>query len=77
MSFARFALWSVVGGVLWGTSVTLLGFWLGRVPFVRDHIEIILVGVVALSVLPIAAELLRRRRRAIAERRREPREPAA
>src|SRR5207247_1484231 len=31
-----FTLWSVVGGVLWGTGVTLLGYWLGGVAFVRD-----------------------------------------
>jgi membrane-associated protein len=56
-----FALWSVVGGLLWGTGVTLLGYFLGQVAFVRDHIEIILVGVVLLSVLPIWVELRRRR----------------
>jgi membrane-associated protein len=41
--------------------VTVLGFWLGGVAFVRDHIELILVGLVLLSVLPIALELRRRR----------------
>jgi membrane-associated protein len=72
MSFVRFALWSVVGGVLWATSVTLLGYWLGRVTFVKNHIDLILVGVVALSVLPIVVELLRRRRRARRSGRPEP-----
>jgi membrane-associated protein len=56
-----FAIWSFVGAVLWGTGVTVLGFWLGGVAFVRDHIELILVGLVLLSVLPIVVELRRRR----------------
>jgi membrane-associated protein len=36
---------------------------MGQVAFVRDHIELILIGIVAVSVLPIAVEFLRARRR--------------
>jgi membrane-associated protein len=61
MPFRRYALYSTIGGVLWGTGVTLLGFWLGRVAFVRENIELILIGIVALSVIPIGLELLRAR----------------
>jgi membrane-associated protein len=42
--------------------VTLLGFWLGRITFVRYHVELILVGIVALSVVPIVIELVRSRK---------------
>ncbi|MGH4020238.1 MAG: VTT domain-containing protein [Pseudonocardiaceae bacterium] len=54
--------YSVIGGVAWATGVTLLGFWLGRIPFVRENIEAMLIGIVALSVLPIVIEVFRARR---------------
>lgn len=58
----KYFTYSIVGGVAWATGVTLLGFWLGRVTFVRDHVELILVGIVALSVIPILIEALKTRR---------------
>ncbi len=61
MPFRRFITYSAIGGVLWATGVTLLGYWLGQVDFVARHIDLILLGVVALSVLPIAFEALRAR----------------
>jgi membrane-associated protein len=58
----KYFTYSVVGGVAWATGVTLLGFWLGRITFVRSHIELILIGIVALSVLPIVIEAVKARR---------------
>jgi len=54
--------YSIVGGIAWATGVTLLGFWLGRITFVKDNVEMILVGIVALSVLPIVVEIVKARR---------------
>lgn len=68
MNFRRYATYSTIGGVLWGTGVTVLGYFLGNIDFVHANLELILVGIVALSVLPIAFELLRAR-----SRRRDPR----
>jgi membrane-associated protein len=64
MHYRTFVLYNVAGGALWVGGVTTLGYFLGQVPFVRDHIELILIGIVALSVVPIAVELLRGRSRA-------------
>jgi membrane-associated protein len=63
MNYRTYTTYSVIGGVLWGAGVTLLGHALGNVAFVADHIELILIGIVAISVLPIAVELLRKRSR--------------
>lgn len=60
--------YSMVGGVAWATGVTLLGFWLGRIPFVKENIEAMLIGIVVVSVLPIGYEYLKARRRTKAER---------
>ncbi len=61
MPMRRFITYSAIGGFLWATGVTLLGYWLGQVPFLADHIDLLLVGLVALSLVPIAVELLRAR----------------
>jgi len=58
----KYFTYSVLGGVGWATGVTLLGFWLGGIMFVRDHVELILIGIIALSVIPIAIEAIRARR---------------
>ena len=63
MHYRTFVAYNVIGGTLWGVSVTLLGYYLGQIDVVAQHIELILIGIVALSVLPIAAELLRARSR--------------
>jgi membrane-associated protein len=58
----RYLLYSAIGGVAWAAGVTLLGFFLGQIPFVRAHIEGILVLVVLVSLLPMIVEFLRARR---------------
>ncbi len=59
-----FTLWQVVGGVLWSVGVTLAGFWLGSTISNVDHYLLPIVAlVVVLSLLPIAVEVLRARRR--------------
>lgn len=62
MSFRRYAIYSAVGALLWGTGVTVLGYFLGEVEFVRDNLELVLVAVVAVSFIPVVIELLRARR---------------
>jgi membrane-associated protein len=62
MDFRRFALYSALGGVAWTTSVVLLGYWLGQVTVVRDHVELFIVGVVVLSLVPVVLEARRGRR---------------
>jgi membrane-associated protein len=58
----KYFTYSIIGGVAWATGVTLLGFWLGRITFVKDHVELILIGIVVLSVLPIVIEAVKVRR---------------
>ena len=64
MDWRTYAIFSVIGGALWGTAITLLGFSLGQVAFLRDHLDVLLIGAVLLSVGTATLELLRRRRQA-------------
>ncbi|MHA7134783.1 DedA family protein [Oerskovia turbata] len=62
MRYRTFVVYNLVGAFVWGVGVTLLGYWLGNVQFVNDHIETILVLIVAISVIPVVVEVLRARR---------------
>jgi membrane-associated protein len=62
MDLRRYALYSVIGGIAWAAGVTLLGYWLGQVAVVRDHVELFILGIVAVSLIPVAVEFLRARR---------------
>jgi membrane-associated protein len=63
MHYRRFVGYNVAGGVAWGCGVTILGYFLGQVAFVKSNIELILIGIVAVSVIPVVIEFLRSRRR--------------
>jgi membrane-associated protein len=60
MGYTRFVIYNVVGGIGWITSMTLCGYWLGRLPWIRDHFELVVVTIVLVSVLPIVAGFVRR-----------------
>jgi membrane-associated protein len=62
MRYRTFVAFNILGGILWGAGVLVLGYLLGGVGFVRDNVEVILLGIVALSVLPIGVEFVRTRR---------------
>ncbi len=61
MGFRRFMVYSAVGGALWASGVTVLGYFLGQISFVRNNLEVMLLAIVAVSVVPIAIEVLRAR----------------
>jgi membrane-associated protein len=63
MDARKYLTYSLIGGVAWAAGVTLLGYWLGGFPFVGQHIELMLVLVVAVSLVPIGIEFVRARRR--------------
>jgi membrane-associated protein len=62
MEYRTFVRWNVIGGTLWAFGVTLLGYFLGQVDLIADHIELAIVAVVGISCLPIAFEVLKHRR---------------
>jgi membrane-associated protein len=63
MRYRTFLVYNVVGGTLWGCGVTIAGYFLGQLPFVKSNVELILIGIVAVSLIPVGIELLRARRR--------------
>jgi membrane-associated protein len=56
MNYRRFILYNVVGAVAWVTLMLGSGWLLGQVPFVKEHFELIVIGIVLLSVMPMIVE---------------------
>jgi len=65
MDRRRFFTWSAIGAVLWAAGLTLLGYFLGAAfPGLADNLELAVLLIVGVSVVPMAIEYLRHRRRA-------------
>ena len=64
MERRRFFTWSALGAVLWAFGVTILGYFLGGISLIRNHIEAALLLIVLFSVVPMVVEYLRHRRQA-------------
>lgn len=58
----RYFTYTVIGGILWAAGITVLGYFLGQISFIRNHVEGILVLVIVVSVLPMVFEYLKSRR---------------
>jgi len=64
MQYAEFFLYNVVGGIAWVAICTLAGYFFGNIPVVKEHFELVVVGIVLVSVLPFAWEVWKHRQRA-------------
>jgi membrane-associated protein len=61
MPMRRFVALSAIGGVAWAAGLTLLGYWLGNVALLDEHLDLVLVAIVAVSLIPVLVETLRSR----------------
>jgi membrane-associated protein len=66
MTYSKFAVYNVLGAVLWVGICALAGYGFGNVPVVRDNFSLVALGIVAVSLLPIAFEWIRHRREKMA-----------
>ena len=59
MSYRRFAMYNIIGGVGWVVSMTLAGYWLGRIEWIQKHFEVVVLLIVLISVLPMVIHALK------------------
>jgi len=60
MTYRKFLGFDIVGGILWGGGVTILGYFLGNVDFIKNNIEAIFLLIVFISILPGIIEVAKR-----------------
>jgi membrane-associated protein len=61
MTYLRYFLFDLLGGVIWVVSLSLAGYWFGNLPVVKNNLSFVIIGIIGISVLPIAIGWLRQR----------------
>ncbi|MCX8080096.1 MAG: VTT domain-containing protein [Bacteroidia bacterium] len=59
MTYSVYLLFDIIGGAIWIGSLTTAGYLLGEVEWIRKHIDLVCIGIVILSVLPIVIKFLK------------------
>lgn len=59
MTYLRFTVYNVAGGLAWVLSLLYAGYWFGNVPIVKQNLSAVILGVIVLSVTPLAFEYFR------------------
>ena len=59
MSYKTFITYNVIGACLWVIGITLIGYFLGNIPIIRDNFSKVILLITLLSVLPIIIEVVK------------------
>jgi membrane-associated protein len=59
MNYRKFILFNLIGGALWVVSLTLAGFFLYDIPFVKNNFETVVLGIIFISILPPIIGIIR------------------
>ena len=62
MSYRRFISYNVIGGIAWISSLVYAGYLFGNIPWVKEHLEKIVLGIIAISLLPVVITYFKERR---------------
>ncbi len=61
MDYKKYLVFDLFGGALWIGSLTTAGYLLGEVDFIRKHVDLVCLGIIFVSVLPILLSLVRKK----------------
>ncbi|MGL4929660.1 MAG: hypothetical protein ACRC4H_05860, partial [Plesiomonas sp.] len=67
MHYRHFALFNVIGGIVWVTGFVYAGYYFGNIPVIKQNLELLILGIIFISVLPGIIEFWRQRRRRSSE----------
>lgn len=59
MRYAQFVRYNFIGGALWVLLFTLGGYFFGNISIIRDNFELVIIGIILVSVLPSLIEYLK------------------
>lgn len=59
MHWRDFVVFNVLGGITWSSAFILLGYFFGGIPFVQRHFEMLIFGIIGVSMVPIVAGFVR------------------
>jgi membrane-associated protein len=61
MSYGKFISYNLLGGIVWVSLMTLVGYFFGNVPIIKHNFSLAVMGIILISLLPIAYEYISRR----------------
>jgi len=61
MPYARFTLFNLIGAVGWVLSLCLTGYWFGNIPWIKQNLSLVIIGIIGFSLLPVAIGYLKHR----------------
>ncbi len=61
MSYKQFISYDLIGGFSWVTVGTMAGYFFGNIEFVRKNFSLVIIGVIFISLIPIAVEIIRKK----------------
>jgi len=61
MDYVKFLTYNVVGGIAWVSVFVLSGYYFGNIPFVKENLSLVVMGIIVLSIIPAVIEFLRAR----------------
>jgi membrane-associated protein len=61
MKYRRFLTYNVIGAFLWTAIFISLGYFFGNLPFVQENFELVVIGIILVSVVPMVIEFVRGR----------------
>lgn len=59
MHYKDFISFNAVGGIIWVVGVSALGYFFGNIPIVKENFEIVIIGIIGVSVLPVVIEFIK------------------
>ncbi len=62
MSYSKFAMYNIGGGLLWVWSLLIAGYQFADLPIVKERFHVVIFAIIGISLLPVAIEFLRSRR---------------
>ncbi len=61
MTYGKFITYNVVGGALWVVGVSMVGYMFGQTAWVKENFEIVVFGIIFISIVPIIFEFIKHR----------------
>lgn len=61
MGYKHFAAFNVIGGVVWVVLFSLLGYFVGTIPWVQENLKFVMIAIIILSIIPGVIEVIRER----------------
>ena len=64
MTYGRFFMYNIVGGIVWVAGFLFAGYFFGNIPAVKHNFTLVILGIIVVSVVPPIIEVLKHRRQA-------------